>query len=111
MKTINWTQIKNYVGKYGDWAAYGAAAVLAYAADTYLKKGIERRLERAYPVGYNDAVKAVLDSSMFSSDMTAAITAIKTGCDTEQYKAVIHIVNGSAFSSDKVKMIKKVFEN
>ena len=58
--------------------------------------------------GYYDAVRAIMNSSMFADDKRAAVEAMKQNGSTEYYKTVINIVNTSMFADDKVKMIKSL---
>ena len=58
--------------------------------------------------GYYDAVRAIMNSSMFADDKRAAVEAMKQTGSTEYYKTVINIVNTSMFADDKIKMIKSL---
>lgn len=58
---------------------------------------------------YSNAVNAIMDSPMFSSDKRNAISALKRDGDAEYYRAVIRIANdGELFGSDKVRMIEEL---
>jgi len=107
MRKVNWECIKNGMGQYGKPVLYGLAALASYVASEYIKQ----YCENATPVGYDGAVRTIMNSSMFSSDKTRAIAAMKPNCDAEVYKAVVHIVNGNAYSSDKIAMIANLFES
>lgn len=57
-------------------------------------------------VGYDDAVKAILDSKLYSSDKQEAISMLKMDESTEYYKAVITVVRSTMYSSDKLEVIQ-----
>lgn len=61
-------------------------------------------------VKYDDAIKAIMESGMFSSDKTKAIETLKMDGTSELYSGVINIVNSNMFSSDKLKSIKHMNE-
>lgn len=56
-------------------------------------------------VTYNDAVAAVMNSSLWSEDKTKVMTALKPGYSPTIYKAVIEVVKSSMWSGDKVNLI------
>lgn len=56
-------------------------------------------------VGYDDAVKAISNSGMYSGDKTKVILALKRNEETDFYRAIINTVRSSMYSSDKVKII------
>jgi hypothetical protein len=58
-----------------------------------------------YVADYGDAVEAIMDSDMFSSDKEKAMEALKVDGDSGYYKAVIHVANSDTFSSSKAKTI------
>lgn len=61
--------------------------------------------------GYDDAVGAIMNSTMFSHDKHEAVTILKRDGDYGYYKAIIHVVNvPDMFSHDKVKMINALSE-
>ena len=57
-------------------------------------------------IGYDDAFKAIMDSSMFASDKRRAVSLLKNGADQGYYKAVIDTVESSLFASDKIQTIE-----
>lgn len=59
-------------------------------------------------VGYDDAAKVIMDSDMMSSYKTAVFKLLRTGEDSEYYKAIIHVVKSDALSSHKVEMITEI---
>lgn len=61
-------------------------------------------------VGYDDAVKAILHSSMWSDGKATVVSALKRDESSEFYSAIIDIVNSSMFSDDKVKLILSMNE-
>ena len=57
-------------------------------------------------VGYDDAVYAIMHSSMYSHDKARAAAALKRNGTSSFYKAIIHIAKDSSmYSHDKVDMI------
>lgn len=61
-------------------------------------------------VGYDDAVDAIANSYMTSSDKSKFMSAIKMGRPSEYYSAVISIVDSYMCSSDKIKAIENMNE-
>lgn len=57
-------------------------------------------------IGYDDAVKVITNSSMYSGDKCDAVELLKVGQDTEYYKAVVNVLKSNMYSSDKLDMIK-----
>ena len=57
---------------------------------------------------YGDAVEAISDSDMFSSDKRMAIETLLTDQDDDYYRGVIGITESDMFSSDKVLAIQKL---
>lgn len=76
------------------------------AAD--LAKNILDDIRYSGKVGYDDAVKAILDSSMFSSQKQEAITVLRIGESSEFYKAVIRIARSSMLSYDRLETIRNM---
>lgn len=62
-------------------------------------------------VWYDDAVKAILNSNMWSEDKTTAISALKRGKDSAFYSAIIEVAKSSMFSADKLKTILSINEH
>lgn len=84
--------------------AYSAAAV----AGAVFTRG-ETRTSNMYYVGaagYSDAVKVIVESSMFDSMKTRAIELLKHDGDAGYYNAVISTVNSSMFDSKKIQAIE-----
>ena len=57
---------------------------------------------------YGDAVEAISDSDMFSTDKRLAIETLLTDQDDDYYRGVIGITESDMFSSDKVLAIQKL---
>lgn len=60
--------------------------------------------------GYDDAVEAIMSSSMLSSQKSEAVSALKQNGDEHFYKAIYRIVNSSMLSSQKVEVIRSLSE-
>lgn len=56
-------------------------------------------------VGYNNAVEAIMNSTMFSSDKAKAVSALKLNASPELYLAIINIVKSSILSIEKLNLI------
>lgn len=57
-------------------------------------------------VNYDDAVKAITDSHMYSGDKYEAVTLLKVGETPEYYKAITSVIRSNGYSSDKLALIK-----
>ena len=104
---INWKTVKNLAEMVGGAVSY----VLLVA--TY-RKIMEDMLYNPNSVSahYDDAVKAIMDSGMYSHDKADAVAALKRYGTTEFYRAIVHIAeDDNMFSHDKANMIKALSEN
>ena len=59
-------------------------------------------------VGYDDAVKVVMDSSIPSYDKSRIMQFLKRDENSEYYRAVIHTIKSSMSSYTKVEIIQNV---
>ena len=59
-------------------------------------------------VGYDDAVKAIMDSSIPSYDKSRIMQFLKRDENSEYYKAVIHTIKSSMPSYTKVEIIQNL---
>lgn len=59
-------------------------------------------------VGYDDAVKVIVNSNMLASYKTEAITVLKHDGTPDYYRAVISTVNSDMMSSYKVDAIRNM---
>lgn len=57
-------------------------------------------------VKYDDAVRAIMRSSMWSEDKSKAVAMLRVDGGSDFYKAVIDIVKSSMWSEDKLKTIQ-----
>ncbi len=105
MKKLSLERIGNFAEQALEIVAYGVFMVASY-------KLVEYAAESSSPlVGYDDAVRAITKSGMFSHDKRDAIEALKRHGDPNFYKAIVHIVEDSSmFSHDKLEMIQKLSE-
>lgn len=85
----------------GSVLVYGVVLV----ASKYFEKSIPATVKCREYVGYSDAVEAIMDSFMTSSDKGKAVKELKTDGDSEYYRAVMRIVDSFMTSGDKVKTI------
>jgi hypothetical protein len=106
MRKIDWKPIGNFVGQAGEIVLYGLALATSWKIGEYIT-GFDRKT-----AGYSDAVKAIMDSRMFSHDKRDAVELLERYESSEYYKAVIQVAKDSSmFSHDKVKMIKHLSES
>lgn len=61
-------------------------------------------------VGYDDAVKAIMNSNMMSSYKTEAVSAVKRDGTPDYYRAVISTVNSDMMSHYKIDAIRNMSE-
>lgn len=66
---------------------------------------VRNRIRYIGVVSYSDAINAVLDSSMFSSNKEEIIRALPKDGSSDFYKSVMHIVESDMLSSSKVNAI------
>ena len=66
---------------------------------------LAKAYDKRYYTSYNDAVRVIMNSSMWSEDKVKAISALYANAKPELYMAVIKVVESSMWSSDKVKVI------
>lgn len=59
-------------------------------------------------VTYNDAMNAVMSSSLYSEDKVKVIYVLKPNYKSELYEAVIGVLESSLWSDDKVEVIIKM---
>ena len=106
MAKINWGSIGNYAKQLCEVASYVAVYVAASKGMKYMLESDDK------PVGYDDAVHAIMCSSMFSHDKANAAAVLKTDGDAVFYKAIVHIANDSdTFSHDKLNLIEQLSQN
>lgn len=66
---------------------------------------VASKTEYKLPVTYNDAIKAVMSSSLWSSDKPKVLAAIKPNFSPTVYEAIVEVVNSSMWNSDKPDVI------
>ena len=107
MKKIDWTPVKEVAELVGGAVAYG----LVVAAYSKVVKNITDYPESSF-VGYDDAIGAIMKSSMYSHDKAKAAAALKCNGNSAFYKAIIHIAKDSSmYSHDKVDMINELSQD
>lgn len=84
---------------------YGLATVASYVS----MKDIADVKNYFGKVNYSDAVRAIMNSSMYSSDKNRMIEVLRRDGNTEYYRTVISVVNSTMFSSDKIKTITTLY--
>ena len=104
---INWKPVKDFAELVGGAVTY-VVMIAAY------RKFMESMYDSPNSVSahYDDAVKAIMDSGMYSHDKADAVAALKRYGTSEFYRAIIHIAkDDSMYSHDKIDMIKALSEN
>ena len=86
--------------------AYGAAAI----AGAIITRDSRESTKTCYvgTANYSDAVKVIVESSMFDSTKKRAIELLKTDGDAGYYNAVISTVNSRMFDSNKIETIEMI---
>lgn len=101
MKKFDWKPVKDIAELVGGAACY----VLMLAASSKVMEHVTAVPESSF-VGYDDAIGAVMKSSMYSHDKARAAAALKRNGNSAFYKAIIHVAKDSSmYSHDKVDMI------
>ena len=104
---INWKPVKDFAELVGGAVTY----VLMLAAYRKFMNNMTEVPDSKF-AHYDDAVKAIMKSGMYSHDKADAVASLKRMAGTEFYRAIIHIAeDDSMFSHDKVNMIKALSEN
>lgn len=107
MKKIDWKPVKDIAELVGGAVAYG----LVVAAYSKVVKNITEFPENSF-AGYDDAIGAIMNSSMYSHDKSKAAAVLKRNGNSAFYKAIIHIAKDSSmYSHDKVDMIKELSQD
>lgn len=102
MKKINWGTVGKIAKEACEIAIYGLVAV---ATIKICEPATEKCDDTA--ATYGDAVRAIMDSDMFSHYKKDAVKLLKRDGTASYYKAIIHVVeNDSMFSHDKLNMIE-----
>jgi hypothetical protein len=93
--------LKNVLGVVGKVAAIGTLLALSRATKVeYVVNNDDRT------VGYYDAVRSIMATSMFASDKRACVSVMRRDAGSDYYRAVIEIAQSSMFGSDKIAAIK-----
>ena len=74
----------------------------------YVSKDIVEKLRYSGNVKYSDAVNVILSGTMFSTDKNKMMELLKPNEDADYYRSVIHVVESSMYSGDKVEAIKTI---
>jgi 2-hydroxy-3-keto-5-methylthiopentenyl-1-phosphate phosphatase len=107
MKKVSWSIVKSIAEQLCEVGAY----VLVYTVSSKVMSDVLNNdsFER---VGYDDAVYAIMHSSMYSHDKSDAVAALKRNENSAFYKAIVHIAkNSDTYSHDKLSMIKELNQN
>ena len=103
---INWKPVKDIAELVGGAVSY---VVMIAAYRKFMEGMIGSPNSRN--MYYDDAVKAIMESGMYSHDKANAVAALKRYGTSEFYRAIIHIAkDDSMYSHDKIDMIKALSE-
>lgn len=106
MKRFGLKPIGDFVGQVCELALYVGGIMALYKIGEHINQEVDNE-----PVGYNDAVDAIMGSAMFSGDKHRAMSILKRDGDVKYYGAVIRVMEESSmFSGDKIKMIQMLSE-
>lgn len=107
MKKINWKPVKD-IAELACGAVVYVLTVAAYGkVMDYVTDVHESTIAR-----YDDAVGAIMKSSMYSHDKADAVAALKRNGDSAFYKAIVHVAKDSGmYSHDKLSMIKRLSQD
>lgn len=101
---IDTKKIGNVIKTGGSLVLYAAVVMLPYVSS----KDVFNKIRYSGNVKYSDAINAILNSSMYSSDKGKLTSILPKDANADLYRAVIQVANSDIFSSDKVKMIKDI---
>lgn len=87
-----------------------AAPIVAATLINGKAEEIVNKMRYCGEVGYDDAVRVILDSDMLSSYRKEAVSLVKVGRGSDYYRAIIHAVGSSLMSSDRVDLIRRLSE-
>lgn len=102
---FNKEQVGNTIKTVGSWVLGTAFIVLPHLDSV---RAFVDEIRSDGNVTYSDAIGAIMNSYMSSTDKTKAVEALSKDGDTELYKSVIQIVGSYLCSSDKVNAIKHI---
>ena len=110
-KVLQSEGFKNGMKEAANWVKNGCAIavpILVMSIVDSSAKRVSNKIHFERKVGYDDAVKAILDSSMLSSYKREAVALLNKNDDSDYYKAVVYAINSSLLSGDKIEMIKNL---
>lgn len=104
MIKIDLKPVGEFARQIGEVALYGLAIAASWKFSDYMTK-----IPDSKPIGFDDAVSAIMKSDMYSHDKSDAAAALKRNGNAEFYQAIVHIAKDSAaYSHDRVDMIKRL---
>lgn len=107
MKKIDWKPVKDFA----ELVCGAASYVLILAASAKAMERVTAVPESSF-AGYDDAIGAIMKSSMYSHDKARAAAALKQNGTSAFYKAIIHVAKDSSmYSHDKVSMIEELSQD
>lgn len=106
MRKIDWKSVGDFAGGLCEFVASTLLVAASYKVVDRTFDGFNSSIAK-----YDTAIKAIMNSGMYSHDKSKAANMIKRGEDTEYYKAIIHVAQDSRlYSHDKVELIEGLSE-
>ena len=108
MRKINITkqQVKEFARTVGGYAVFGLSCLALIAPN--MTDSIRTVKQLTVKADYSGTIEAILNSDMFGSYQTEAISLVKQGMSEDYYKAIIAIVNSNMFGSYQIDAIKNI---
>lgn len=106
MKKLNVSKetIGNIVKGISNVAVFAAAMGLPYLS----KKDVKNSLNVNRIVEYDDVIGAIMNCSMLGSDKVKAANIVRHA-NTDLHRAAIQVINSNMLSSDKLKVIERIY--
>lgn len=112
LKTIitkeNMEKVVKVVAKYGEIVT---PIVVPVVTKLVTEKVVEHITYGRREFNYEDAIKMIIDSNMYSSDKTRVISCIPKELDSDAYKAISKVANSTMYSSNKVETILNIVKS
>lgn len=90
--------------------SFAAAVAVVVLPNLSTLKEVADDMRYRGKVTYNDAIDAILHSTIYSSDKTKLVMMLPKDRDVEFYKSIVSILNSTIYSGDKFTIIKDICE-
>lgn len=108
---VNMELVKRGLSAVGEYGKAVCAIVVPIVGATLVEKGVGEivsKIRYSGKVKYDDAVRAILDSSMYSDAKKKSVALLKHDGDAEYYRAVVYITKSSMYTDAKVELIESL---